>query len=98
MIYFTSDLHFFHDNIIKHVNRPFHNTEEMNKTLIKKWNSKITYDDDIYILGDFTMKGSDLAIEVLSKLKGKKYLVGGNHDRFVDNPEFNISQFQIRFG
>jgi calcineurin-like phosphoesterase family protein len=29
MIYFTSDLHFYHDNIIRHTNRPYHGFEEM---------------------------------------------------------------------
>lgn len=93
MIYFTSDLHFYHDNIIKHTNRSFHNSEEMNKSLIKKWNEKISAKDDVYILGDFTMKGPDLATEILRQLKGKKHLIRGNHDRFALNPAFDTSQF-----
>lgn len=93
MLYFTSDLHFYHDNIIKHTNRPFINAEEMNNTLIERWNSKISFNDDVYILGDFTMKGPELATEVLLKLKGKKYLIRGNHDRFVNHYDFDLSQF-----
>lgn len=93
MTYFTSDLHFYHENIIKHTNRPFHDFDEMNKNLIKKWNEKISFDDDVYILGDFTMKGPDLATEILSQLKGKKHLICGNHDRFVLNPAFDKSRF-----
>lgn len=93
MIYFTADLHFYHDKIIKHVNRPFRSTEDMNKTLVKKWNAKITPSDEVYILGDFTMKGPELAMEVLSKLRGKKHLIKGNHDRFVDQAGFNESLF-----
>ena len=75
MIYFTADLHFYHDKIIAHTQRPFHNAEEMNKVLIQKWNDKISYDDEVYILGDFTMKGSDIASTCLYSLKGKKYLI-----------------------
>lgn len=59
MVYFTADLHFYHDKIIRHTQRPFHNAEEMNKALIKKRNNKISCDDEVYILGDFTMKGGD---------------------------------------
>lgn len=93
MIYFTSDLHFFHDNIINHTKRPFHNSEEMNEKLIKNWNLKISFNDEVYILGDITMKGPHLASEILSKLNGKKYLIRGNHDHFVDSPEFNFPFF-----
>lgn len=93
MIYFTSDLHFYHDNIIRHVNRPFYNVEEMNKRLIKNWNERISYNDEVYILGDITMKGPDLAIKIISQLRGKKYLVRGNHDKFCQHSEFNMELF-----
>ena len=33
MIYFTSDLHFYHKNVIKHANRPYSDEDEMNKKL-----------------------------------------------------------------
>lgn len=56
MIYFTADLHFYHEKIIKHTKRPYHTVDEMNKSLIKRWNDKISYDDEVYILGDFLIK------------------------------------------
>lgn len=93
MIFFTADLHFYHDKIIRHTQRPFHNVEEMNKALIKKWNDKISSNDEVYILGDFTMKGADLASAILYSLKGKKHLVRGNHDNFIDDPQFDRSLF-----
>lgn len=71
MIYFTADLHFYHEKIIKHTKRPFHSVEEMNKILIKKWNDKISCDDEVYILGDFTLKGAETASAILYSLKGK---------------------------
>lgn len=33
MIYFTSDLHFYHKNVIKHANGPYSDEDEMNKKL-----------------------------------------------------------------
>ena len=56
MIYFTSDLHFGHDNMIRHTGRPFGNAEEMDRILIQKWNQTVSSRDEVYILGDFTMK------------------------------------------
>lgn len=87
------DLHFYHNNIIKSVDRPFKNSDEMNSVLIKKWNDKINFDDDIYILGDFTMKGPEMATDILYKLKGKKHLIKGNHDYFVEKKAFDKSLF-----
>lgn len=94
MQYFTADLHFYHDNIIKHVNRPFHDSGEMNRVLVKNWNDVIKPQDEVYILGDVTMKGPVLAMEMLSQLKGRKYLIRGNHDTFADNREFDRSVFE----
>lgn len=91
MIYFTSDLHFYHDNVINHANRPFPNADKMNQTLIKNWNNKVNASDEIYILGDVTMKGATYANEVLRQLNGHKYLIRGNHDRFTDQQSFDQS-------
>ena len=94
MIYFTADLHFYHDKVIKFADRPFQNIEQMNKTLIKNWNSKIKSNDEIYILGDFTMKGHALAQEILYQLKGRKHLIKGNHDGFINSPHFENYLFE----
>lgn len=94
MIYFTSDLHFYHENIISHSNRPFSNSEEMNQILIENWNEKIKANDEIYILGDVTMLGAAYATEALEQLKGRKYLIKGNHDLFVNKQAFDRSIFE----
>lgn len=93
MVYFTSDLHFYHSNIIRAKNRPYHDVEQMNRSLIKNWNKKISAQDEVYILGDVTMKGPELAAKVLSQLKGRKYLIRGNHDQFAEHPAFDCSVF-----
>ena len=54
MVHFTADLHFGHENIIKFCSRPFDSVEAMNKALINNWNQAVGYDDDVYVLGDFT--------------------------------------------
>ncbi len=59
MIYFTSDTHFGHKNIIKHTGRPFYSIQEMDDILVRNWNRKVGVYDDIYILGDVSMKGAE---------------------------------------
>lgn len=49
MIFFTADLHLGHENIIKQCQRPFNNVEQMDKELIKNWNSVVNVDDEVYI-------------------------------------------------
>ena len=78
MLYFTSDHHFWHNNIIKFCKRPFASVEEMNKTMIQNWNNTVSTEDTIYYLGDFSM-AARLAEIYTPKLNGIKYLVPGNH-------------------
>ena len=84
----TSDLHFGHTNVIKYTNRPFADVDEMTEKLIENWNRKIQAKDEVYILGDFTMRGAAYAADILSQLRGRKYLIRGNHDYFVDDSKF----------
>lgn len=81
MNYFTSDLHLGHRNIIRLCNRPFATIEEMDETLIRNWNAKVTNGDPVYILGDLLFRNEKPAEEYLKQLKGKKHLIIGNHDR-----------------
>jgi len=56
----------------------------MDSTLISNWNETVKQDDDVYILGDFTMRKSGHAKAYLSGLNGNKYLIKGNHDLFLE--------------
>jgi len=95
MIYFTADTHFCHSNIIGSCGRPFDNADEMNRALIDNWNSLVTERDEIYILGDFLYKGKGKdANNILSKLKGRKYLIVGNHEKYLADPEFKPEAFE----
>ena len=79
MTFYTADPHFGHANILKLCNRPFDTIEEMNEALIEKWNAKVSGSDTVYIVGDIFFRCSDPE-PILSRLKGKKILIIGNHD------------------
>lgn len=80
MIYVTSDLHFGHDRIYVVNSRGFKTVEEHDQEIINNWNSTITDDDNVYILGDCMLVDSEHGAECLAQLKGKKHLIRGNHD------------------
>jgi calcineurin-like phosphoesterase family protein len=95
MIYITADTHFCHGNIIGSCGRHFENVGEMNRALIENWNSYVTVRDEVYILGDFMYKGKGKdANNILSKLNGRKYLVKGNHEKYLTDPEFKQDAFE----
>lgn len=90
MIYFTSDLHFGHRNVISMAQRPFETVEEMDSALLANWNDRICPKDEVYILGDITLNdAAGYAMNLLRQLNGRKYLVRGNHDKFVDKKAFD---------
>lgn len=95
MIYVTSDTHFCHSNILNLCGRPFNSIQHMNDTLIHNWNACVRHEDEIYILGDFMFHGTGKdANNILRRLNGKKYLIRGNHDKFLNDPEFDASAFE----
>lgn len=81
MKYYTGDLHFGHNTVLKFDNRPFKDIDEMDRVLIDNWNSRITKNDQVYILGDLALHNEKPYSWYLSQLKGQKHLIVGNHDR-----------------
>lgn len=79
-MWFTSDLHFFHRNVIKYDNRPFEDVAEMNAELIKRWNAKVKPGAVIYVLGDFSFGNREATRGIIERLNGQKIIVRGNHD------------------
>ena len=95
MIFVTSDLHLGHSNIIKLNGRPFENVDEMNRVLIQNWNAVVGRNDEVYVLGDLIYKASITDANAwLKKLNGVKYLIKGNHDKYLNQPEFNQDAFR----
>lgn len=80
MIYFCSDLHFSHQNIIKYCDRPWATVEEMNEALIANWNSVVKPEDTVWHLGDVAMGPKSKHPEIVARLNGHKLLIRGNHD------------------
>lgn len=78
-LYFTSDPHYGHVNVIRLCNRPFKDVGEMNQKMIDNWNVVVRQEDTVYILGDFSMSSSYIHT-IAPRLLGTKVLVAGNHD------------------
>jgi len=80
-IYFSSDPHYSHKNIIKYCNRAFSSVEEMDAEMIRRHNSVVSPTDEWYCLGDFAFVKTQQQVEdLLAQLNGRKHLIVGNHD------------------
>jgi len=81
-MFFTSDLHFEHANIIEYCNRPFFNVDYMNKTLVERWNALVNHGDLVYCVGDFYMNRGGRGYRYWQfMLNGDIVHIKGNHDK-----------------
>ncbi|CAM2807852.1 metallophosphoesterase [Paenibacillus sediminis] len=80
-VFFISDHHFGHQNIIDYESRPFTNVDEMNERMIEQWNSIVGPKDKVFHLGDFSFLNQEKTKAIISRLHGYKFLIMGNHDR-----------------
>lgn len=89
-IWFVSDPHFNHENMLKFTNydgtkvRDFENVQVMNETMVERWNSRVRPDDVVYCNGDVFFGPEQNAFPWLMRLNGRKELVLGNHDPDLD--------------
>ena len=78
---YIADCHFYHRRLNTEMDkRGFPSVEEMNEHMIAQWNAKVTKNDTVYILGDFSLAGGFQTSGILDCLNGKKHLITGNHD------------------
>lgn len=78
-IFLTSDCHFGHDREFIWKARNYDSIEHMNEEQVRKWNTVIKPEDNVYILGDVIL-GDPSNIEYVKRLNGKIHIVLGNHD------------------
>lgn len=92
-IFLIADTHFDHRNIITYCNRPWTNTEDMNRDMVARWNAAVEPTDKVYHLGDVALGKNGLA--VARQLNGRKILIKGNHD-YRDLKEYTTIFADIR--
>lgn len=81
MKYFTADPHYYHDPIIEMCKRPYKSGHHMHKDMIRKFNERVSPNDDVYIIGDLSpSKDKEPIRRIVHKLNGNKHLILGNHD------------------
>lgn len=81
-IWFTSDLHFWHSNIVRYTNRGIDTTQENHdEWLIDLWNKQVHKSDIVYQLGDFCFnrRRAEDILKVRSRLNGNIISIKGNH-------------------
>jgi calcineurin-like phosphoesterase family protein len=86
-IFFTSDQHFGHANVIKFCNRPFKDVDDMQERLIENHNSVVRPGDLVYMLGDMFWRTTSLerALMIKIRLNGQHYYINGNHEELFKN-------------
>lgn len=82
-MFFTSDPHFGHKNILKYTNRGhyFNDVDEHDAILVENWNNVVRPKDEIYCLGDFALCSDERRDLITDQLNGKIHLILGNHDK-----------------
>lgn len=92
-IWFSSDFHYNHKNIVRGVSewehkertRNFDTLEEHNEVLVQNINKTVKHDDVLYCLGDWSFGEKDAIIDFRVKLNCRfVYLVLGNHDKHIE--------------
>ena len=88
MIWFTSDTHFGHENVLKFTDRPWETIWQMNDAIVDSINGRVAVDDELYILGDFSFKMTAQDAYALRKRIACRriHLIPGNHDKDWTQP------------
>lgn len=90
-VWFISDMHFGHRNIIRWCRPEFRNLKDMHRRIISNWNFHVGRYDRVFCLGDFG------DFRLFKKLNGKITLAKGNHDNKQWNKQFVLHYRGLKF-
>lgn len=98
-VWFTSDTHFSHRNIITLSNRPFKvwgepSIELHDQSLIEEFNELVGKNDLLIHCGDVALGKIADSLPLVGRLRGYKVLIPGNHDRVFSGEK---QKSRIRF-
>ncbi|MDO5132017.1 MAG: metallophosphoesterase, partial [Eubacteriales bacterium] len=93
-IFLIADHHFGDEDIRLYEERPFENTEQMDREMICRWNAVVRERDLVWHLGDFCADGPDRCRDILARLHGRKRLIMGNHDRYLTAAGWRAAGFE----
>jgi calcineurin-like phosphoesterase family protein len=87
-IWFSSDLHLFHENILTFRDNNgdlvrgylWKNATEMSEDILERHNARVKPHDIWYCLGDLTFSYGEEFNSLFAKFHGTKRLIPGNHD------------------
>jgi len=99
-IFFTSDTHFSHSNLVSGTTqwkdadaktRKFDTLEEHDEMLIKNINNKVGVEDILFHLGDWSFGGDENIMKFKKRLHCQNiHLILGNHDHHIENNKDGI--------
>jgi len=94
-VFFISDFHIGHRNVIRFDDRPFltedgqPDLEMMHTTIVENWNRVVKKSDVVFYLGDLCFGRVGQALSIVKSLNGTIHFIMGNHDRFKDIQSYN---------
>lgn len=98
-IFLIADTHFGHHGVTQFLRddgsklRPWDTYEEMDEALVANWNSVVSPNDKVYLLGDAVINRR--ALPTIGRCNGNKVLIKGNHDIFKID-EYTAYFYDIR--
>ena len=99
--FYISDMHLFHEDVLKSSDRPYETIQDMHNDILIKWNKKVSRNDIVHIIGDVSSPKNQCdvkkVVDFLKLLNGNKILIIGNHDReSIKNYEFRKCFIEIK--
>lgn len=103
-VFFMSDLHYGHKNILEIDKRPYESIEAMNEYIVRELKTKLRPSDILFDLGDLFWKSINIkeCRNVLDSIPTKNiYKVVGNHDpykHYIEAPTNSLYDHFLKIG